>query len=63
MYLLSFLQCGKYTVVGDHIANKSFLQLNASISGEYREKPSLWSASHAQRQDSATGGGGGGGHK
>ena len=55
MYLLSFLQCAKYTVVCDQIANKSFFLLNASILGKYREKPSLRSASHARRQDSVTG--------
>ena len=63
MYSLSFLQCAKDTVVCDQIANKSFVQLNASILGEYREKPSLRSASHARHQDSVTGGEGGGGHK
>ena len=66
MYLLSFLQCAKYTVVCDQIANKSFVLLNASIFGEYHEKPSLQSASHARRQDSVTGGHKqilGGGHK
>ena len=56
MYLLSFLQCAKYTVVCDQIANKSFVPFNASILGEYREKPSLRSASHARRQDGLTGG-------
>ena len=56
MYLLSFLQCAKYIVVCDQIANKSFVVLNASILGKYREKPSLRSASHAERQDSVTGG-------
>ena len=68
MYILSFLQCSNYIVVCDQIANKSFVQLNASILGEYREKPSLQSASHAGRQDSVSGGEGGhkqifGGHK
>ena len=48
-----------YTVVCDQIANKSFVLLNASVLGEYREKTSLRSASQAQRQDSVTGGGGG----
>ena len=48
MYLLSFLQCAKYAAVFDQIAN-------ASILGEYCEKPSLRSASHARRQDSVTG--------
>ena len=57
MYLLSFLQCAKYTVVCDQIVNKPFVTLNASILGEYRKKPSLRSASHARRQDSMTGGG------
>ena len=64
--LLSFLQCAKYIVVCDQIANKSFVLLNASILGEYREKSSLRSASHAGRQDSVTGGAKtnfGGGHK
>ena len=56
MYLLSFLQRAKYTVVCDQIANKSFVLLNASIMGKYREKPSLRSASHARRQDSVIGG-------
>ena len=56
MYLLSFLQCAKYTVVCDQIANKSFVRLNANIFGKYREKPSLRFASHALRQDSVTGG-------
>ena len=44
-------------VVCDQIANKSFVLLNASILGEYSEKPSLRSASYAWRQDSVTGGG------
>ena len=61
MYLLSFLQCAKYTLVCDQIGNKSFVLVNASILGEYREKPSLRSASQAGRQDRVTGGGGGGG--
>ena len=56
MYLLSFLNCAKHTVVCDQIANKSFVLLNASILREYREKPSLRSASHARHQDSVTGG-------
>ena len=58
MYLLSFLQCAKYTVVCDQIANKSFALLNASLLGEYRKKPSLRSPSHARRQDSMAWGGG-----
>ena len=53
---MSFLQCAKYTVVYNQIANESFVLLNASILGEYREIPSLRSASHAQRQDSVIGG-------
>ena len=48
MYLLSNVQCPKYTEVCDQIANKSFVQLNASILGEYCEKPSLRSASFQQ---------------
>ena len=66
MYLLSFLQCAKYTAVCDQIANKSFVSLNAGILGEYCEKTSLRSASHARRQNSVTMGGinkFGGGHK
>ena len=59
MYLLFFLQSAKHTrtVVCDQIANKSLVLLNASILGEYREKPSLRSASHARHQDSVTEGG------
>ena len=60
MYLLSFLQYAKYTVVCNQIANKSFVLPNASIFGEYHKKPPLRSASHARRQDSVTGGEGGG---
>ena len=56
MYLLTFLQCAKYTVVCDQIANKSFVLLDASILGEYREKPSVRSASHARLQNSVTAG-------
>ena len=59
MYLLSFLRYAKYIVVCDQIANKSFVLLNASILGEYREKPSLRSASHTGRQDSVNWGWGG----
>ena len=55
MYLLSFLQCVKYTMDCDQIANKLFVLLNASILGEYHKKPSLRSASQARRQDSVTG--------
>ena len=53
---MSFLQGAKYTVVCDQIANRSFVLLNASILGKYREKSSLRSASQARRQDSAIGG-------
>ena len=60
MHLLSFLQSTNYTVVCDQIAKKSFVLRNASILGDYREKPSLRSVSQARRQDSVTGGGGGG---
>ena len=56
VHLLYFLQCAKYTVVCDQTANKSFVLLNASSLGEYREKPFLRSASHARRRDSVTGG-------
>ena len=56
MHLLS-LQCTNYTAVCDQIDNKSFVLLNASILGKYREKPSLRSTIHAWRQDSVTGGG------
>ena len=49
MYVLSFLQCAKYTVVCNQIANKSFVLLNANILGVYRKKPSSRSASHARR--------------
>ena len=59
MYLLSFLQCTKCTVVCDQIANQSFVLRKASILGQYRKKFSLRSASHARRQNSVTGGGGG----
>ena len=58
MYLLSFLQYAKYIVVCDLIANISFVLLDGSILGKYREKPFLRSASHAGHQDSVTGGGG-----
>ena len=47
MLLLSNLQCTNYTVVCDQIADKS-LKLNANIYAEYREKPSLRSASLQQ---------------
>ena len=57
MYLLSFLQCTKYTVVCDQIANQSFVLRKASILGQYRKNFSLRSASHARRQKSVTGGG------
>ena len=43
-------------MVCDQIANKSFVLLNASILGKYREKPSLRSASHAWRKESVAGG-------
>ena len=55
MNLLSFWQCTNYTVVCNQIANKSFVLLNASIVGEYCEKPSLRSASKAWRQDGVIG--------
>ena len=48
MLLLSNLQSTNYTLVWDQIANKSFVLLNASILEEYREKPSLRSASLQQ---------------
>ena len=54
MYLLSNLQCTKYTVICDQIGNKSFVVPNASILEEYRKNPSLRSASQARRQDSVT---------
>ena len=54
-------------MVCDQIANKSFVLLNASNLGEYREKRSLRFASHARRQNSVTGRAmnnfGGDGHK
>ena len=48
--LLSYLQCTNYAVICDQRANKSysFVLLNASILGKYREKPSLRSASLQQ---------------
>ena len=57
MYLLSCLQSTNYTVICDQIANKSYVIINSSILREYREKPSLRSASHDRRQNSVTGGG------
>ena len=47
--------CSAPTVVSDQIANKSLVQLNDSVLGEYREKSSLRSASQARHQDSVTG--------